>query len=168
MFHRLLLALLPALAFAAEPTVPRVHIVLVGDSTVTDQSGWGLGFRQFVGDGVLVSNAAQGGRSSKSYRDEGHWEKALALKGDYYLIQFGHNDQPGKGPKRETDPATTYYENMARYVDEVRAQGGQPILVTSLTRRIFSKTDPARIASSLTPWAGAVQKLAAAKNVPMW
>jgi beta-xylosidase/lysophospholipase L1-like esterase len=167
MFHRLLLALLPALAFAAEPTVPRVHIVLVGDSTVTDQSGWGLGFRQFVGDGVLVSNAAQGGRSSKSYRDEGHWEKALALKGDYYLIQFGHNDQPGKGPKRETDPATTYYENMARYVDEVRAQGGQPILVTSLTRRIFSKTDPARIASSLTPWAGAVQKLAAAKNVPL-
>ena len=39
--------------------------------------------------------------------------------------------------------------------------------MSSLTRRIFSKTDPARIASTLTPWADAVKKLAAAKQVPV-
>lgn len=157
----LLLALPPV--FAAEP----VHIVLVGDSTVNDGGGWGFGLRQYVTENVKVTNTAQNGRSSKSFRTEGHWDKALAAKGDYYLIQFGHNDQPGKGPERETDPATTYYENLARYVAEVRAQGGQPVLVTSLTRRIFSKEHPDRIASTLTPWADAVKKLAADQNVPV-
>ena len=117
-----------------------VHIVLVGDSTVTEGSGWGLGFRQLVAPGVSVTNTAQNGRSSKSFRDEGHWATALAAKGDYYLIQFGHNDQPGKGPERETDPATTFPANMARYVDEVRAIGATPILVTSLVRRTFRQS----------------------------
>ena len=144
-----------------------VHLVLVGDSTVNDHSGWGAGFRHFVTAGALVTNTAQNGRSSKSFRAEGHWDKALALKGDYYLIQFGHNDQPGKGPERETDPATTYAENMARYVDEVRAIGGRPILITSLTRRNFAKADLAKIDSTLTPYVEAVKKIATEKNVPL-
>ena len=157
-----------AQVLSAEPTAPKPrHIVLVGDSTVTDGSGWGLGFRQFVNDGATVTNTAVGGRSSKSFTAEGHWAKALAFRGDYYLIQFGHNDQPGKGPERETDPSTTFAENMARYVDEVRAIGGTPILVTSLTRRNFSKTDPTRIDSTLTPYVEAVKKIAAEKNVPL-
>ena len=159
------LLLLPSLAGAAA-TKPR-HFVLVGDSTVNDGGGWGYGFRQFVTGDVIVTNTAQNGRSSKSFRAEGHWDQALALRGDYYLIQFGHNDQPGKGPDRETDPATTYTENLARYVDEVRAQGGQPVLITPLTRRNFSPTDPAHIVSTLTPWAEAVQKLAAEKRAPL-
>jgi pectin methylesterase-like acyl-CoA thioesterase/acetyl esterase/lipase len=142
-------------------------IVLVGDSTVGQSSGWGPGFRSLASDGAIVVNPAQNGRSSKSYRAEGHWDKALAFKGDYYLIQFGHNDQPGKGPERETDPETTYAENMARYVDEVRAIGGKPVLITSLTRRIFSRTDPARIESTLTPYAEAVKRVAREKQVPL-
>jgi len=145
----------------------KTHIVLVGDSTVNDGGGWGFGFRQFVTKDVAITNTGQNGRSSKSFRTEGHWDKALAAKGDYYLIQFGHNDQPGKGPERETDPATTYTENLSHFIDEVRAQGGQPILVTSLTRRIFSKTDPKHIESTLTPWADAAKKLGAAKGVPV-
>ena len=51
------------------------------------------------------------------------------------LIQFGHNDQPGKGPERETSPETTFREYMSRYVDEARWAGSKPVLVTSLTRR---------------------------------
>ena len=164
----MLLAWLPALACATDaPAVPTPHIVLVGDSTVTDQSGWGSGFRRFVTADAIVSNLAQNGRSSKSFIAEGHWAKALARKGDYYLIQFGHNDQPGKGPDRETDPATTYTANMARYVDGVLALGAQPVLVTSLVRRNFSPTDPARIDSTLTPYVEAVRKLAAEKNIPL-
>ncbi len=164
----LFLALFPAIGLVADSVGPKIpHLVLVGDSTVTDRIGWGLGFRQFVNDGATISNTAQNGRSSKSFIAEGFWTKALALKGDYYLIQFGHNDQPGKGSDRETDPATTYPENMARYIDDVRALGATPILVTSLTRRSFSKTDPGRIDSTLLPYVEAVRKLAAEKNVPL-
>lgn len=158
----LLLSLAGPLA-AVDP----VRIVLVGDSTVNDGGGWGYGFRQFVTPEVTVTNVAQNGRSSKSFRDEGFWDQALAAKGDYYLIQFGHNDQPGKGPKRETDPATTYTANLARYIDEVRAQGGQPVLVTSLVRRTFSKENPGRLVSAHVPYVEAVKRLAAAKKVPL-
>ena len=42
---------------------------------------------------VTCIDVALNGRSSKSFVDEGAWKKALALHGDYYLIQFGHNDQ---------------------------------------------------------------------------
>jgi len=166
-FLPLFLAIALSLPALAADSVPAVHIVLVGDSTVNDEGGWGYGFRQFVTPGVTITNTAQNGRSSKSFRTEGHWDRALAAKGDYYLIQFGHNDQSGKGPERETDPATTYYENMARYVDEVRAQGGQPVLVTSLVRRTFSKTEPGRLVSAHVPYVEAVKRLAAAKQVPL-
>ncbi|WP_164975994.1 glycosyl hydrolase family 95 catalytic domain-containing protein [Oleiharenicola lentus] len=164
---RLALALSLLLPLAARADASPVHIVLVGDSTVTDDSGWGHGFRQFVGEGARITNVARGGRSSKSYRDEGHWDQVLALKADYYLIQFGHNDQPGKGPERETDPDTTYYANLARYVDEVRAQGGRPVLITSLVRRTFSKADPTKLESAHVPYAAAVKRLAAEKQVPL-
>jgi lysophospholipase L1-like esterase len=103
-----------------------LRIVLVGDSTVAPDGGWGSAFSRHLADGATCINLAQPGRSSKSYLAEGLWEKALAVKGDYYLIQFGHNDQPSKGPERETDPATTYAANMARFVEEVRAIGANP------------------------------------------
>ena len=142
------------------------HIVLVGDSTVTEGSGWGLGFRQLVAPGVRVTNTAQNGRSSKSFRDEGHWATALAAKGDYYLIQFGHNDQPGKGPERETDPATTYPANLARYVDEVRAIGATR---SSSRRWCVAPSASCRpyLTSTLTPWVNAVKRVAAEKRVPL-
>lgn len=113
-------------------------VVLVGDSTVASGSGWGDAFRELLGPQVKSVNLALGGRSSKSFRDEGHWEKALAENPDWVLIQFGHNDQLGKGPERETDAATTYRENLARYVAEARAIGAKPVLVTSIPRRNFN------------------------------
>ncbi|WP_202796010.1 pectinesterase family protein [Opitutus terrae] len=153
---------------APPPRRPGItRIVLVGDSTVTDRSGWGRGFKQLLGPGAECINTALGGRSSKSFRGEGHWEPALALRGDYYLIQFGHNDQPGKGPKRETDPDTTFAQNLARYVDEVRAIGAEPVLLTSLTRRNFDPANPGRILSTLTPYANAAKRVAREKAVPL-
>ena len=158
-----------AFVHAADAPAPvkKIRVVLVGDSTVTDRSGWGTGFKQFVPDTIECINTSQGGRSSKSFIDEGLWQKALELKGDYYLIQFGHNDEPGKGPTRETDPATTFPAFMARYVDEARAIGAQPILVTSLTRRKFTDADNHKLLPSLVPYAAAVRKLAAEKHVPL-
>ena len=67
--------LLTTAAFAQSPA--KIRIVLVGDSTVTDESGWGRGFREFVSPAVDVVNTAAGGRSSKSFIDEGRWAAAL-------------------------------------------------------------------------------------------
>src|SRR4051812_6974067 len=135
---------------ADAPGGGKVRIALVGDSTVAVNGGWGPGFAERVGPAVECLNLARGGRSSRSYRDEGLWKGVIERKPDYILIQFGHNDQPGKGPERETDPATTYRQNMARYVDEARAVGARPILVTSLTRRRFN--EQGKIESDLGPY----------------
>lgn len=114
------------------------RIVLVGDSTVASKGGWGDAFAKLCNPAVECLNLGRGGRSSKSYRDEGHWKTVIETKPDWVLIQFGHNDQPGKGPERETDARTTFRENLARYIAEVRALGAKPVLVTSLTRRNFN------------------------------
>lgn len=156
-------------AFAGDETndASKIKIILVGDSTVNDGGGWGYEFKQFLTGNVECINTAANGRSSKSFIAEGKWTNALALKGDYYLIQFGHNDEPGKGADRETDPATTYTQNLARYVDETRAIGAKPVLVTSLTRRIYDKSGNGKLTPSLVPYVEAMKKLAAEKNVPL-
>ena len=127
----------PALAKMQKETAPTIKIVLVGDSTVAVQGGWGPGFCSSLVPGVICMDDALNGRSSKSFIAEGAWKKALAEKGNYYLIQFGHNDMKGKGPERETNPDTTFADNLRRYIRDVRAMGGVPVLVTSLSRRTF-------------------------------
>jgi len=146
-------------------TVSGPRIVLVGDSTVTDDAGWGLGFKLFLTGGVECINTARGGRSSESFMREGRWTNALALKGDYYLIQFGHNNEPGK-PGRSTDMPPVV-ANMNQYVDDARAIGAKPVLVTPLTRRQWDKEHPGRIKSSLAPYAEEVRKIGAEKQVPV-
>jgi pectinesterase len=149
----------------AQSSSPSIRVVLVGDSTVTDEVGWGAGFGRWATGTVEVINTAANGRSSKSFIDEGLWAKALAKRGQYYLIQFGHNDEPGKGPERETDPKTTYRSFMARYVDESRAIGAKPILVTSLVRRLYNEDGTIR--TTQTPYVEAVRALAIEKHVPL-
>jgi lysophospholipase L1-like esterase len=114
-----------------------VKIVLVGDSTVNSEGGWGKGFCAIMTPNVTCVNEALNGRSSKSFIDEGAWKKALDDHGDYYLIQFGHNDMKGKGPERETHPETTYAANIRRYIRDARAIGAVPVVVTSLSRRNY-------------------------------
>src|SRR5215213_6360052 len=145
---------------------PAVRIVLAGDSTVTDGAGWGVGFKKSFNDTAEVVNLAKGGRSSKSFRDEGLWKQVLDAKPDYVLIQFGHNDQPGKGPERETDPNTTFRENLGRYVDEARAIGAKPVLLTSLCRRRWAE-DGIHVRSDLAAYAGAAEAVGADKGVPV-
>lgn len=160
-------ALLVATAlFAMAQDRPPVKIVLVGDSTVNDEGGWGPGFRSSFGPGVEVVNLAKNGRSSKSFRDEGLWAPALTARADYILIQFGHNDGPGKGPDRETDAATTFRRNLARYIEDARAAGAKPVLVTSIVRRNFTP-DGKIVPDSLVPYVGAARAVAAEMGIPL-
>ena len=141
----LLLALCLSISHAAET---RTRVALAGDSTVTDKAGWGAAFAKLLGPNAECLNFAAGGQSSKSFRDTGNWKKVLDSKPAYILIQFGHNDMPGKGPKRETDPATTFPQNLTRFIEEARSIGAKPILVTSLARRVF---DQDKIRGELKP-----------------
>lgn len=166
----ILLAALLASPFAAAqasaaPTAAPVRIVLVGDSTVNPEGGWGPGLCALLTPKATCANDALNGRSSKSFYDEGAWTKALGEHGNYVLIQFGHNDQPGKGPKRETDPETTYAANLRRYIAEARAAGAKPVLVTSLSRRNYK--DGQLIVDHLAEYAAATRRVAAEEKVPV-
>jgi len=157
----------------ADPPVARINpskIILVGDSTTQVNSGWGGSFcATRVTSFAACVNLGRGGRSSKSYRAEGSWDLAVAeMKTPGYaniwvMIQFGHNDQPGK-PGRSTDLATEFPANLKHYVEDVRAAGAKPILVTPLTRRFFKNGE---ITHDLDPWADAVRKVAKDMNVPL-
>ena len=89
---------------------------------------------------IRVDNHAVNGRSSKSFIDEGRWQKVLdkIQPGDYVIIQFGHNDEKPK-PDRHTDPGSTFDYNLAKFVRETREKGGIPVLMNAVVRRNFAK-----------------------------
>lgn len=169
MIRRLALsaALLCSVALPAHAQTLGLRILLVGDSTMAPRSGYGNALCQSL-DQLACLNLARGGRSSKSYRAEGLWRAVLALlrdggQRDLVLIQFGHNDQAGK-PGRSTDLATEFGPNLAAYVQEVRALGAHPVLLTPLTRRSFSQ---GLLQNDLRPWAEACLRVAAELDVPV-
>jgi lysophospholipase L1-like esterase len=166
----LLLALSPETASSAPASLAPIRIILVGDSTMAVRTGWGPGFVADLVPEVTCTNMAKGGRSSGSYRAEGAWANVmseLTRKGDfkttYVLIQFGHNDQPGK-PGRSTDLATEFPANLRRYVADVKGAGAKPILITPLTRRSFKD---GKLKNDLVPWADAARKVAREEGVPV-
>jgi lysophospholipase L1-like esterase len=168
------LALLAVDAQSAQPAqaidAQSIRIILVGDSTIAPQTGYGDALCRRFQANVTCLNLAKGGRSSASYRAEGSWEQVTKLLADggqyratYVLIQFGHNDQPGK-PGRSTDLVTGFTPNMARYAREVTALHAIPVLVTPLSRRSFKQNI---LQNDLQPWAEAVRKVAVAEQVPL-
>ena len=158
-----------------QPTPPvqpitAVKVILIGDSTMQAGSGWGASFcGTHLTSFATCVNMARGGRSTSSYRAEGSWQLALGemstpgFTATYVLIQFGHNDQPGK-PGRSTDLATEFPVNIARYVTETRAKGAIPILITPLTRRQFKA---GKLDNDLVAWADAIRKVARETNTPV-
>ena len=101
-----------ALQAAAATSVPTLFIA--GDSTASSyqdkpdrQQGWGAVLQPLFNEKKLrVVNAARGGRSSRTFVSEGHWEKMLAevKAGDFVIIQFGHNDS---GALNQEPPGST-------------------------------------------------------------
>ncbi len=135
---------LSLMIFAQKPT-----LFLIGDSTMANKDnpdknpehGWGQVLSQFFTTGIEIQNHAMNGRSSKSFRTEGRWDKVekQLKKGDFVVIQFGHNDQKVKDSTKFTNPYTQYRANLERYVNETRAKGANPILMTSIVRRNFTE-----------------------------
>ena len=130
------------------PSDEKPVIYLIGDSTCADkplddnpERGWGQLFPNFFQQGITIENHAKNGRSTKSFRNEGLWNKVFEkLKpGDYVFIQFGHNDSKINDTTRYAEPHTAYKQNLIRYVEESRSKGAIPVLLTPVNRRKFDE-----------------------------
>ncbi|MDV3455888.1 rhamnogalacturonan acetylesterase [Sphingomonas sp. HF-S4] len=150
--------------------IKAVKLILVGDSTMAPGSGWASMFcAAHVKSSVACLNLGRGGRSTRSYRQEGSWEIArneIGVKGYdavYVLIQFGHNDQ-SSASERWTAIESEFPANLTRYVQEVRAAGGIPVLLTPLSRREFKQ---GKLNNTLDVWSAEVRKVAAATQTPL-
>lgn len=146
-FASLFVALaLPAMA-AAQVPADTVTVFMIGDSTMADkpldkenqERGWGQMLPVYFEGAIKVDNHAVNGRSSKSFIDEGRWDKVREQirPGDYVIIQFGHNDEKAKSADRYTVPGSTFDANLKKFVSETREKGGTPILMNSIVRRNF-------------------------------
>lgn len=148
----LAILLLCASLFTAFKDERKLHIFMIGDSTMANKDirdgkverGWGMMLRNFFSDDVVVDNHALNGRSSKSFITEGHWKKVISQvrPGDYVFIQFGHNDEK-KDTARHTDPGSTFDDNLRMFVKETRLRGGIPVLFNSVVRRNFANSQTA-------------------------
>lgn len=123
-----------------------VTVFMIGDSTMANkplskenqERGWGQMLPMYLTGPVKVDNHAVNGRSSKSFINEGRWDKVMEKlrPGDYVIIQFGHNDEKPKAD-RHTDPGSTFDDNLRKFVNEARSKGATPILMNSIVRRNF-------------------------------
>ena len=154
----------PATAVVRAPGTT-IRIDLIGDSTQTNNAGYGRGFCANLTPKADCINMAKGGASTKTFREQGLWERSLQTKPDYMLIQFGHNDMESKdhNPRRTT--MAEYEANLRRYIDEARAAGIKPVFVTPLTRRYFEADG--KIHSDLAAHSMTMKKVAAEMKVPL-
>lgn len=131
-------------ALAAEPAVAPL-VYMAGDSTMAQkpldlpERGWGMAFSGFFKDAAMVQNHAVNGRSTKSFINEGRWERLVRAvqRGDFVIIQFAHNDEKVESPNLGTQPETEFRANLRRFVQDVRAKGATPLLATPIARRHF-------------------------------
>ena len=122
-------------------------VFMIGDSTMANkpldkenqERGWGQLLPTHMQGAIKIDNHAVNGRSSLSFINEGRWDKVLSKlkKGDYVIIQFGHNDEKINRPDRYTEPGGSFDANLRRFVNETLDKGATPILMNSIVRRNF-------------------------------
>lgn len=129
-----------------------IHVV--GDSTVCTykdnaypQTGWGQVIGNFFdGARVKINNAAIGGRSSRTFIEEGRLDGVIAAaqKGDYLFVQFGHNDRDYSKAARYVEPSQ-FPGYIQKYVDAGQKKGMNVILISPMnlngSRNVFSTGD---------------------------
>lgn len=168
---------------------PTVYII--GDSTVRNGSGkgsdglWGWGSfidKYFDTTKINIQNHAIGGRSSRTFLTEGRWDKIMAKlkKGDYVIMQFGHNDGGAindtsrargtiKGIGEETEEIDnlltkkhevvhSYGWYMRKYITETQGKGATAIVCSPVPRNVWKAGKVERSPQSYTGWAETVAK----------
>lgn len=147
-----------------------VTLFLAGNSTVVDEAnepwcGWGQAFPLFFTSKVAIANYAESGEAANTFVSSKRFAKLLTKikKGDYLFIEFGHNDQKQKGEGK--GPYTSYKSDLKYLVDETRAKGATPVLVTSMHRRSFDENG--KVINTHGEYPNAVRLLAKEENVPL-
>jgi len=122
------------------------RIFMAGDSTMSiknvkdyPETGWGMPFSYFFDENVVVENRAKNGRSTRTFISEKRWQRINSelTKGDFVIIQFGHNDQSKHKMDRYTAPEE-FKANLTSFINNVRAKQAHAILMTPITRRYFN------------------------------
>ena len=162
--------LLAVLLASAAFSLAAADIYMAGDSTMqtyrgkdAPQQGWGQRMQELVKDGVKVNNRSIGGRSTKNFKAEGRWQNLIreVKKGDFVIIQFGHNDGTKDKPERYADPKTEYKDNMRGFVEDVRKAGGIPVIATSIPFGIYLENGSLKPEGFLNPYVQSAREVAA-------
>jgi lysophospholipase L1-like esterase len=152
----------------------KINIYMIGDSTMSEYdstkyplTGWGMKLPLFFNENVKIHNFAKSGKSSKSFRDLGYWKTVYdsLKKGDYLIIQFGHNDEKDFDTTRYTIAGGTFNENLKRFISKAGSKGAIPILVTPTRRRKFDKDG--NLLNTHGKYPDAVRTVAKETNVPL-
>jgi lysophospholipase L1-like esterase len=170
---------------AINPKLPTVFVV--GDSTANNHANGGLGWgdpfiNYFDPAKVNMLNRARGGRSSRTYVAEGLWDKVLGemKKGDFVLIQFGHNDAgaindatrargslPGIGDETQEidnlltgqhEVVHTFGWYMRKMIAGAKAKGATPIVLSLTVRNIWKGNHVERGPGKFGEWAAQIAK----------
>lgn len=161
-------------------------LYIIGDSTVKNGDGgvkspfWGWGsflFAYFDTSKISVRNQAIGGRSSRTFINEGRWERIMKelQPGDYVIMQFGHNDSGplddsarargsirGTGDeskdiynpvRKEMETVNTYGAYLRKYVKDTQSKGAVPIICSPVPRNIFRDGQVLRSNNDYGKWA---------------
>ena len=150
-------------------------LYLAGDSTMCNyadrqypQQGWGQALARYMKNPDMLHNWAVGGRSAKSYKAEGRWQKIVdALKpGDFVIIAFGHNDANKAKTERYSSPED-YKGLMKGFAVDVKAKRATLVFATSIphsggiTKNKDGKTHVRGSAAGIGPYVDATRKLGA-------
>jgi rhamnogalacturonan acetylesterase len=174
---------------SAQTHLPTLYIV--GDSTVRNGKGDGANGQWGWGDliGVYfdpakinVVNYALGGRSSRTFITEGHWDKVLAWvkPGDFVMMQFGHNDggplnddSRARGSIKGTGDESQEIDNlltkkheavhsygwyMRKYIADTKAKEATPIVCSMIPRKIWKDGKIVRNSGDYAGWAAEVAR----------
>jgi lysophospholipase L1-like esterase len=153
-------------------TPKHITLYLAGDSTMSDketkaypETGWGMPFQHFFDHSVTVKNIARNGRSTRTFITEGLWKSITdsLKKGDYVLIQFGHNDEVPT--KKSYTTEDEFAANLTRFIKDVRYKNAHPVLITPAARRKFNAEG--KLEGTHEVYSAIVRKTAAALHIPL-
>ena len=133
-----------AIEAACAEAVNAPAVLLMGDSTVTDQGalvpyapgatycGWGQMLTPFLNEAACVGNFARSGMTAQTIRETGLYDLLCeqVREGDLVLMQFGHNDQK----RAQLQAEGGYADALRTFINELRAKGARPVVVTPLAR----------------------------------
>lgn len=154
-----------------EPAKDVTTVFLCGNSTVVDQenepwASWGQMITRWFTPDVAIANFAESGLSCTSFLAQLRLDKILSQlkKGDYVIVEFGHNDEKEK--KAGDGAWYSYSRNLKIFTDRVREAGGNIIFCTPTARRFFNE-DQRTINNTHGDYPEAMKTVARRENVPV-